>query len=111
MSYRKQDSLGDLAYSDIYAALTRRERFFFWLALVNFVIFVVLFFALGGNALNGTVRDGHYYFSTRDLTSEVSGPIFTYSILHTLSLFVTHPIAVVMGLKARRRAMQAIRRS
>ena len=44
------------------------------------------------------MRDGHYYLGYRGTYTEVSRSLFVYSFNHTLSLFVTHPVAITAGL-------------
>ena len=83
-----------------------RERFLFWLAIVNFFVFAAVAVALGGDAINGTSRDGHYYLMHHGIYTEVSRAVFIYSTLHTLSLFITHPMAIVVAIKAWSRARQ-----
>jgi len=84
--------------------MTTSERVLFWTAIVNFVVFVAIAVPLGGDALNGMARDGHYYLMQHGIYTEVSRPVFIYSTIHTLSLFVTTPIGVVAGLRARFRS-------
>ena len=84
--------------------MTHHERVLFWLAIVNFVVFVAIAVPLGGDALNGTSRDGHYYLMQHGIYTEVSRPIFIYSTIHTLSLFVTPPVGIIVALRAGFRA-------
>lgn len=51
----------------------------------------------GGDALNGFVRDGHYYISSHGVTTEVSKATWDWSRFHSLSIFVTHPLGFVGG--------------
>lgn len=83
--------------------MTRQERFLFALAFLNFVVFVGVTFALGGDAINGTSGDGHYYLGSHGKYTEVSQGVFRYSEAHTLSLFITHPVGIVVAIRARRR--------
>lgn len=84
--------------------MTQVERFLFWLAVVNFVVFVVIAVALGGDALSGTTRDGHYYLMQHGVYTEVTRPVFLYSTIHTLSLFITQPVGIAAALRAAVRA-------
>jgi hypothetical protein len=104
MSYRQQVRLGKPSKSELYATLTPRERILFWLALTNFAAFCVLWLALGGYALKGGVSEGHYFLGMGKVRTEVSASVFALNILHTLSLFVTHPIGFLVWRRARRRA-------
>lgn len=106
MSYRSRPSLGEPPrLPEIISALTARERLLYWIAAANFVAFVVLWFVLGGNALNGGIEDGRYFLGSKGSRAEVSSFVFHYSVLHTLSLFVTQPIGVFLGFRGRRRVI------
>src|SRR6187551_801673 len=96
--------MGQPNVRDIYKAMTHGERAMFWLAIVNFVLFVAIAVWLGGDAINGTTRDGRYYLMQHGIYSEVSRPVFIYSIIHTLSLFLTHPAGMFVAFRARSRA-------
>lgn len=87
--------------------MTKSERFLVWLALANFSLFVVGLFAVGGEAVSGRSEDGRYFLGYRDRYTEVSRSVFLYSFLHTLSLFVTHPLAIAAGFRAGRRARRS----
>jgi len=100
MSYRDRVPLGRPAVSEIYAAMTHGERVLFWTAIVNFLVFVAIAVPLGGDAINGTSRDGHYYLMQHGIYTEVSRPVFIYSAIHTLSLLITHPVGIVVALRA-----------
>jgi hypothetical protein len=84
--------------------MTSRERVVVWIAVVNFVAFVAIAVPLGGDALNGGTRDGHYYLMQHGIYTEVSRPVFIYSAIHTLSLLVTSLLGLVVALRARFRA-------
>jgi hypothetical protein len=62
---------------------------------VNFFWVVAESMALGGDALNGYQRDGHYFVGSHGSYTEVGRAIWEWSRLHTASLFVTHPLAMV----------------
>ena len=65
------------------------------LAVFNFTAFWIGSDLLGGDAWNGKVENGHYYLSDRGRLTEVSAGVFTYSLWHAWSLFVTHPLAML----------------
>jgi hypothetical protein len=67
--------------------------YLFFLALVNFFAFALVALYLGGDAVNGKIADGHYYLGSHGHYTEVSAGVFTYSRLHTYSVFVTHSLA------------------
>jgi hypothetical protein len=104
MSYRDGAPLGRPSIGEVYAVMTRFERFLFWIAIVDFVVFVAVAMVLGGDAMNGPSLNGDYYLMQHGVYTEVSGPAFLYSKVHTLSLFVTHPIGMVVLLIAVLRA-------
>ena len=89
---------------ETYDAMTHGERVLFWIAVVNFVVFVAIAIPLGGDAINGTARDGHYYLVQHGIYTEVSRSVFIYSTIHTLSLLVTQPVGIIVALRARFRA-------
>jgi hypothetical protein len=76
----------------------------FTVALVNFVSFVCIAQWIGGDALNGYTAGGHYFLSNHGKLTEVSGTVFEYSRWHALSMFVTHPAALLVGWQWRRSA-------
>ena len=66
-------------------------------ALVNFFSFIAIDLYLGGDALNGRQAAGHYFLANHGRMTEVSRTVFEYSQWHALSLFVTHPLALLIG--------------
>jgi hypothetical protein len=66
-------------------------------AVVNFFGFVGIADYLGGDALNGHEAEGHYFLSNHGHLTEVSRAVFKYSQWHFGSLFVTHPLAILVG--------------
>ena len=105
MSYRSRLPLGQPTLSEILAALTAGERLLFGLAAANFISFVILWFVIGGNALNGGMDDGRYFLGA-GRSREVSGFVYGYSLAHTLSLLVTHPIGMFIDWRGRRRVLK-----
>lgn len=83
------------------------------LGVLNFVIFVIVAVAIGGDAVNGKAVGGHYYLASHGKLTEVSEAVYTYSLWHVRSLFVTHPLAILTGYLANRerRARKAAGRS
>ena len=61
------------------------------LAAINFFAFVAITFYLGGDALNGYVRDGHYFLGlhSKGPFTEVSRTVFSYSRWHALTVIVS----------------------
>jgi hypothetical protein len=64
-------------------------------ALANFAIFWHIGVAIGGDALSGKAADGHYYVSSHGRFTEVPEWLYRYSRAHTVSTWVTYPLAVV----------------
>ena len=88
---------------------TPAERLFGIAAIVNFAAFVIGAFWLGGDALNGTVRNGHYYLGMHGLhgrLTRVSHATWIYSLLHEISVFAL----IVLVFAARADAWERKRR-
>lgn len=54
------------------------------LVVINFAAFMIGLFYLGGDALNGYVRGGHYFLCAHSQCVETSRAIWRYSYWHTL---------------------------
>lgn len=57
------------------------------LAVVNFAAFIAGSLYLGGDALNGYLKSGHYFLCAHGHCSEVSSAVWHYSYWHALSSF------------------------
>jgi hypothetical protein len=68
------------------------------IGIINFALFFVIALLIGGDALNGKVEAGHYYLGNHGKYTEVSFIVYAYSTFHTVSLFFTHPLAMIAGL-------------
>jgi hypothetical protein len=68
------------------------------LALLNFTVFWFVAISIGGDAVNGKVADGRYYLANHGVLTEVSHPVYLYSYIHVLSVFVTHSLFVLSAL-------------
>lgn len=55
------------------------------LALINFFAFIIVLLYLGGDALNGYIRAGHYFLCAHGQCVETSRAIWRYSYWHTLA--------------------------
>ena len=73
----------------------------FALAGINFLAFVAIANSIGGDALNGYSRGGHFFLKNHGFVTEVSETIFTYSKLHIYSVFVTHSSALIASFRYR----------
>lgn len=72
------------------------------MGILNFLVFVVIAIAIGGDAVNGRIVDGHFYVANHGRLTEVSQAVYTYSLWHVRSIFVTHPLAILTGYLAQR---------
>ncbi len=73
------------------------------IGILNFVAFYLGTLALGGDALNGKIVDGHYFVSDHGHLTEVSAQAFEYSMWHFKSIFVTHVMGAICVLLLRER--------
>jgi hypothetical protein len=64
----------------------------------NFVVFFIVAIAIGGDAVNGCVRNGHYFVASHGRYTEVSRAIFNYSRWHVYSVFITQTAAILAGI-------------
>jgi hypothetical protein len=55
--------------------------------IANFLLFVAIAGAIGGDALNGTGAGGRYYLDSHGQKTEVSRAVFVYSQVHAVSAF------------------------
>ena len=69
---------------------------------LNFVVFFIVALVIGGDAVNGKVVEGHFYLSDPGKLTEVSEAVYTYSLWHVRSLFLTHPLAMLFAALAKR---------
>jgi hypothetical protein len=74
----------------------------FLAAMLNFVVFFIVAARIGGDAVNGRVRDGRFYVMNHGRYTEVSERVFTYSRWHVYSIWMTHPLALAAGYWAKR---------
>jgi hypothetical protein len=81
--------------------VTKVERVLPYVAFIAIVVGFINFFwflaesaALGGDGLNGYARDGHYYLANHGRYTEVSEAAWTWSRIHAVSVFFTHPLAL-----------------
>lgn len=70
--------------------------------VLNFVAFIVIALLIGGDAVNGHANDGHFYLSNHGKPTEVSEAVFRYSYAHAMSLWITHPAAMIAAVVQRR---------
>jgi hypothetical protein len=58
-------------------------------------VFAYISFRLGGSAVNGKVEAGKYFLGEHGKYTEVSRSVYDSSRIHTYSLFITHPMAII----------------
>jgi hypothetical protein len=77
-------------------------RIWFGTTVLNFVSFAAIASLLGGDALNGHARDGHYYLVSHNAAIEVSKTVYDYSWWHAVAsisqLAVTLAAAGILNL-------------
>jgi len=66
------------------------------LYILNFFGFFVGSMMIGGSSANGFMEDGRYFVSEHGRNTEVTEQIWNYSLWHSRSLFVTHPLAMIL---------------
>jgi hypothetical protein len=73
-----------------------------WLLPALLVVFVINWFwaadessRIGGTALGGYVRDGHYFLQSHNVFTEVDRSTWEWSLAHTVVTLLSWPIAVV----------------
>ncbi len=66
------------------------------LCALNFFAFLASTMKIGGSAANGTVKDGHYFVGDHGKVTEVSQRAWEISLWHSKSLFLTHPLAIIL---------------
>lgn len=67
------------------------------ICILNFVVFCIVAFESGGDAVNGKIMGGHFYLAENGKLTEVSEALFTYSLWHVRSLAITWPLAMLAG--------------
>jgi hypothetical protein len=80
----------------------------FQVAWINLLVFIVIGILLGGDALNGYSKAGHYFLANHGKFTEVSALTFAYSFLHTcLSIVLTLAAVIAMLVFYRRKPKKA----
>ncbi|HEY1683599.1 MAG TPA: hypothetical protein VGG19_02455 [Tepidisphaeraceae bacterium] len=77
--------------------LTKLGAILFGIAWINFMVFWVVAVVIGGDALNGEVENGHYFVSSHGRLTEVSEKMWHFSRAQEISVWITHPIGLVLG--------------
>jgi hypothetical protein len=69
----------------------------FFIAIINFMAFWIIAVSIGGDATSGKVDGGRHYVSNHGKLTEVSSSVWHYSRAHTISVWITHPLGIVVG--------------
>jgi hypothetical protein len=64
-------------------------------AVLNFVLFWIIGVSIGGEALTGKIEDGRYFLREYGRYTEVTHGVWMYSKVHTISVYVTFPLAFI----------------
>ena len=108
MSYRlPHERTGPITIEDCWSALSRNQRILCVCAVGNFLAFVIGYFLIGGDALQGQQFGGRYWVGNKGVLREVSKLVYHYSVLHMMSLIFSHPLAIALGFIAKERARRA----
>ena len=75
--------------------LAKAGRVAFIFGIINFAVYVLVAAKIGGDAVNGHSASGHYFLGEHGKLTETSYSVFLYSKLHTYTLFVSHPLAML----------------
>jgi hypothetical protein len=68
------------------------------LGLANWLSWIAEQLAIGGNALDGKISDGRYFVSSHAVLTEVSRSTFLFSYWHSISAWISFPLAVLAGI-------------
>ena len=66
-------------------------------AMINFVFYMLVSMARGGDAWSGHIADGKYFVARGRHYTEVSRGFWRYSYYHTILLWLTHLATIVAG--------------
>jgi hypothetical protein len=78
--------------------MERAAKIFVYLVAANFIAFGIASLWFGGDAIEGRVIGGHYFLNYKGHFTEVSRAVFVYSGWHAFSVFITFPLAWIIGL-------------
>jgi len=67
------------------------------LGILNFILFVAVSLAIGGDAINGGIENGQYYLGGGGQHTQVPYLIYLYSELHAYSVFLSWPLVMILG--------------
>jgi hypothetical protein len=67
------------------------------IAIINFTTFWIIAVSIGGDAIQGKAEGGRYYVSDHGKMTGVSSGVWRYSRVHTISVWITHPVGIFVG--------------
>jgi hypothetical protein len=109
LGYRGHFSVdGKVGWEDRWTHMTAFERFLLVAALLNFIALFAAAMWLGGDAANGKIEHGRYFLGNRGHYHEVSAGVYYASLLHVLSLLITHPLGMFATWRGQKRAKRAL---
>jgi hypothetical protein len=73
--------------------LRRLRSIVYAVTFFNFVAFIIGTIVIGGDAVNGHAKDGHYFVANRGHLTEVSRAVFICSKAHVFSVWITFALA------------------
>lgn len=66
--------------------------------VASFALFFASTLYFGGEALSGHQAGGRYFLSNEGKLTEVSRAVFQFSWWQTISVFITHPLVIIVVL-------------
>ena len=78
--------------------ITKKRDLLVFLMALGFINMMLLFMEIaliGGAAFDGFISDGHYYVSNGRRATEVPPILFRLNQLHTITVVITTPVAVI----------------
>jgi hypothetical protein len=69
----------------------------FAIGILNFFFLFIVDILIGGSAFNGKIDGERYFVSEHGVYTEVSFIIYVFSMVQTVSIFFTHPLAMIAG--------------
>ena len=65
------------------------------IGVINFLAFVCVSLAIGGDAGSGMIEQGRYFLSNHGKLTEVPQAVWVYSLIHLMSNFITFPLCLI----------------
>ncbi|PKO16167.1 MAG: hypothetical protein CVU39_09065 [Chloroflexi bacterium HGW-Chloroflexi-10] len=66
------------------------------ISLINFAIYTLIAIIIGGDAVNGYAKDGHYFLRLGGYINEVGYSLFLYSKIHTYILITNYALLFLL---------------